>query len=493
MLVVRPLSAIGGLIALVVLSRALSSPDYGTYFTLWAVVEILILLSNVGLLHTAYRYISATEWSDGRIEINGPASQLFALRTASLIIFSALIFTVPEIFNSLVPTDGLAKGLIPAIALITFCEGLARYLEVIFDSMLFQKSSQLTQLTRTLIRLTGFTYLFVLSSPSLEMIVIVEAFAAFVGMCMAIFIFLKLRRKCVIAKDSTNTEQLSFARVTKFALPAYVTQALGTSYGPDSLKLALGSVAGAASVAVFGFAYSLASVFQRYMPVNIFAGVMRPVFVAASQKPEPEKVLSELLNVSIKLNWVFILPIFCFLFFGANTLLSHLSAGNYPNAGVVTTCIVLGLLAIAVHLNLSMYCLAKESSWPPLLATVASTLGLPLGFILADHYGAIGIAIAFGLSEAIWSATCLIVLKATSHHRLGMDWRGLGKTMFAAAGSVIVCVPLYNNWPNLWLAPSLLAPCLFLAALHPAGVFSAQERAWLLSVLPIQKLPFVKK
>lgn len=492
MLILRPLSAMGGLVALIALSRTLTSTDYGAYFTFWAVVEILILLSNLGLLHTAYRYISATEWANGQITINGPARQLLIWRVGSLIAFTALLFTFPDVFRAFIAMDGGTRALIPAIAVVTLCEGLARYLEVIFDSMLFQKSSQITQLSRTLMRLTGFVFLLTNSSLNLHAVMVIEIIAASLGMCLALFIFLRLQRQSITPLEPQETEALNSGRVLKFALPAYVTQALGTSYGPDSLKLALGTVAGVASVAVFGFAYSLAAVIQRYMPANIFAGIMRPVFVAASQKPNPEKVLSELLSVSIKLNWVFILPIFCFFFFGANELLSHMSAGNYPDAGVVATLIIFGFLAIAIHLNLSMYCLARETSWPPLFATAASTLGLPIGFFLGREYGAVGIAIAFGLSEIIWSVTCLILLRLAPAS-LRVDWTGLLKMLSIAGIAVLGCMPVVSNWPSLWLLPSLFTPCLFLMALYPARVFSHQERAWLLSVLPIQKLPFVKR
>lgn len=492
MLIVRPLSALGGLIALIALSRTLNSADYGAYFAFWAVVEILILLSNLGLLHTAYRYVSATEWANGQITINGPALQLLVLRVGSLIAFAALLFAFPDVFHTFIAMDGGTRAMIPAIAIVTLCEGLARYLEVLFDSMLFQKSSQITQLSRTLIRLFGFAFLLTSSSLNLHTVLVVEILAASLGMCLALLIFLRLQRQSVSPLEPQEAEMLNSSRVLNFAIPAYVTQALGISYGPDSLKLALGSVAGAASVAVFGFAYSLAAVIQRYMPANIFAGIMRPVFVAASQKPDPQKVLSELFSVSIKLNWVFILPVFCFFFFGASKLLSHMSAGNYPEAGVVATFIIFGFLAIAIHLSLSMYCLARETSWPPLLATAASTLGLPIGFFLGRQYGAVGIAIAFGLSEIIWSFTCLILLRLASAP-LRVDWLGLLKMLFIAGLTVLVCMPLVSKWPNLWLLPSLLAPSIFLLALYPARVFSRQESAWLISVLPLQKLHFVKK
>lgn len=493
MLIARPLSALGGLAVLVLLSRLLSAVDYGVYFAMWAIVEITILSSNLGLLHAAYRFVSSSEWVDGSIHLHGPMKQLIAWRGFSLLVFSSLLLALPSIAENFFKLGSIASALVPFIALIILTEGMARYLEVIFDSMLFQGSSQFTLLSRTLIRLAGLSYLMLSGSLTLTTVIFVELTAATTGMAIGLFLLWRLHQQANKKMDKPEKEIIGIARMARFSLPAYTAQVLGVTYGPDSLKLALGSVAGASAIALFGFAYSIAAVAQRYMPANILSGIFRPIFVAVSRKPDADQLLSDLLSVSIKLNWVFVLSAFCFVYFGGNPLLAHLSGGNYPEAGTVTAWLVFGLLAIAVHLNLSMYCLAKENPWPPLLATIASMAGLPLGFLLANSYGAIGIAAAFGASELIWAVVCLLALQFSSHKALQLDWLGFLKLLGSAACVLAICTLFDTYIASFWLVPTLLAPGLFLVLILPSGAFTSQEKSWLLSVLPIQILPFSRR
>jgi O-antigen/teichoic acid export membrane protein len=228
------------------------------------------------------------------------------------------------------------------------------------------------------------------------------------------------------------------------------------------------------------------------MPANILSGIFRPIFVAMSRKPDADKLLSDLLSISIKLNWIFVLSAFCFLFFGGDPLLNQLSGGNYPTAGSVTAWLVLGLIAIAVHLNLSMYCLAMENSWPPLLATVASMVGLPLGLVLARTYGVVGVAAAFGFSELIWSVVCLLALHMGSHRLMQLDWLGFCKLICATVIALFLGTVFNYYFPTFWVLPAILTPGLFLAFVLPSGALTKQEQVWLATVLPLNKLPFFK-
>lgn len=491
MLISRPLSAVGGLLVLVVLSRLLPTAEYGIYFAVWAIVEILILSSNLGLLHAAYRYVSASEWSDGSIHLQGPVWKLLAWRIVSLLFFSTALLALPPVTTMFSDKYLIAAELLPFIAVIALAEGLARYLETLFDSMLFQGRSQLTLLSRTLLRLFGLTYFLLSDSLTLKEVIYAELSAATIGASIGIFLLWNLHRKASKKTDRPDAEKISIARMTRFALPAYVAQVLGLTYGPDALKLALGTVAGASAIATFGFAYSLAAVAQRYMPANILSGIFRPIFVAVFRKPDAEKLLSDLLNVSIKLNWAFILPVFCFLYFGGTPLLSKLSGGHYANAGMVAAWLVLGLMAVAIHLNLSMYCLAKENAWPPLLATATSMVGLPIGYVLAQHFGAVGIAAAFGLSELIWSVVCFLALQMGLRRNVNLDWTGFLKLLGIAIGALAICSLFSSYFASLWLLPAILTPAIFLFFAWSSGAFSAQEKIWLMSVLPVDKVPFV--
>jgi O-antigen/teichoic acid export membrane protein len=485
MLIARPLSAVGGLLVLVILSRMLPAQDYGIYFGLWAISEILILASNVGLIHAVYRYVSADELLNGKIIPRGPVWKLIGWRMLSLACVATLLLAFPTFFQSFSKSSTLiSNNIIPLLALIVFGEGLARFVESIFDSMLCQGRSQTTLISRTLLRLIGIAYFVMNGNLHLEQVVWIEVGATLIGSAIALLLLLYTYSGTQELLKHENKEVIGFGRMARFALPAFIAQIFGLVYGPDALKLALSSTSGPVVLASFGFAYSLTAVVQRYIPANLLAGIFRPVFVAAAKKPNADELLSNLLITSVKINWLIILPVFCFLYFGGSPLLSKLSGGNYPDAGLLISILMLGLLAIAVHLTISMYCLAKETSNPVLIASGISTIGLPIGILLAHHYGAQGMALTFGLSELIWSMVCLIVLTRYTNQALHLNLSSLGKLLGAVAISITACT-LLQLMNITWFVLAPLSAVIFFLGIWLMSPFSDQEKGWLLSILPM--------
>lgn len=488
MLIMRPISAIAGLLILIMLSRVLSSTDYGNFFAFWAIVEILILASNLGLIHAVYRYVSATEQTDGVILTTGPVWHLVWWRFCTLAFTGFVFMLIPDSIASLSKVSIFSGQILLCLIAIVFFEGIARFFESIFDSMLCQGRSQISLVSRTFFRLIGYLIFLSLGSMDLLHVLYADVVATALGALIAVYMLWSVSRKSKLSGRQAQKENIGFGRMTRFAMPAFTAQVLTLVYGPDALKLILSNTSGTAELALFGFAYSLAAVVQRYIPANLLAGVFRPIFVAASKKHNAEKVLSELLSISIKLNWMVILPIFCFLFFGGTPLLEMLSGDNYSDAGNVIAIIMLGLLAIAMHLTFAMYCLARETSLPILYATIAGTLGLPLGVMLGENYGAIGVAAAFGVSELIWSITCFAFLRYYANNALTLDWLGLSKLLCGTLFVVVLCSLLKSFWSNWWPAYTILAPLLFIIVIYLSRVFSEQEQTWLKSILPSSKL-----
>ena len=488
MLLGRPLAAIGGLLVLVLLSRKLPAVDYGLYFSVWAIAEIVILASNVGLIHAVYRYVSADECLAGRITPQGPVARLVGWRLLSLLPCGLALALAPQL-TGLLGTQ-LAPATVGWLALIVMGEGMARFFEAVFDSMLCQGRSQLTLISRTVLRLLGYGWVLSHGSLQLQQVLLIEVAATTGGALLGLLLLLSLYRGAPAAVAQPAPASPPLAVMAAFALPAYLAQVLTLTYGPDALKLILSATAGPAALALFGFAYSLAAVVQRYMPANLLAGVFRPVFVAAAKKDDADQVLSHLIGLSIKVNWLVVLPVLCFLWSGGSGMLAMISGGNYPHAGPIVSAVVLALLLIAVHLTLSMYCLALAISWPVLWATAASALSLPVAFLLARAYGAMGICQVFLLSELIWCTVCYTLVKRHSGGALQLHWQGLGKLLAAAAAALALAELLrlgQVSW--LWLAPG--STLLFVALALVLMPFSPRERGWLLSILPGVK--FLKK
>ena len=483
MFVARPISAVGGLLVLVVLSRTLSPADYGLYFGLWAAAEILILASNCGLHSAVYRYVSAAELEDGCFVPHGPVLSLLGWRLVTLCIAAVGAALFPGLLASLANMPSFGEGVGLMFAAIVFGEGAARFIESIFDSMLSQRRSQTTLVGRTLIRLVGNLYFFLDGSLHLIEVLYVEVAAALLGAIIGLAFLAQIYWGANHARITRQSNEHGYSRIAKFALPAFIAELLGLAYGADVLKIVLSKTAGIEAVAVFGFAYSLAAVIQRYMPANLFVGVFRPVFVAASKKPDSSALLSDLLNLTIKINWLVILPAFCLLFSASSQLVSKLSGGNYAHSGVALLILVGGLLPLAIHLTLSMYCLARESSIYPLLSTALAVCGLPIGIYLSKQYGAAGMALALGISESIWIVMCLFFLKRAIQGPLKLDWGGLGRMLTASVFAIAVGFGLEIAGMAWYFVAAVSALCCLLGV-YFLSAFSEQETKWLISILP---------
>lgn len=487
LLFARPLAAISGLLYLTLLSRGLSASDYGVYFGLWALVEILTLASNCGLLYGAYRYVRASIGPSGTPVPSGPVGTLLALRLLTLGTVAGALLLKPDALSWL-NTGGDIARYVPFLALMVLGEGTARYVEIFFDSMLCQGRAQVSQMTRPLLRLAGCFY-FSLEGPlGLEQVLWAEMVALAAGNLVSLGMLARLlwtpTDKPGRISQAGGDAPLAFRRVIRFVLPAFVAELLGLAYGPDALKLALASTTDPSTLALFGFCFSVSSVVQRYIPANLLAGIIRPVFVAAATRADADSALSGLVTLVIKINWLMILPLLLTTWAIGDPLLHWVSGGNYSGAATVTALLVGGLLPMVVHLVLAMYCLAQEDSRPVLVAAACSALGLPLGVFLASRHGALGAAMAFCLSEVIWSGTAWAMLRLRYRARLRVDLRGLMGMPAVATAAFGVVLVLQGAGAPPWVgaAASVIA---FAAGLFVWPPFSSQERVWLASVLPL--------
>jgi O-antigen/teichoic acid export membrane protein len=483
MFVARPLSALGGLMVLVLLSRFLTPIEYAIYFSIWAICEIIILTSSLGLLQAVYRYISANELNSGMMVAHGPVMKLLLWRVITLLAASAVFLLFPGM-NELVANGKVLKdSALYLIAGILFFEGLARYIEVIFDSMLCQGKSQFTQILRTLVKMLGLIYLYFFNEINIINVIYIELLATGVGALIAVLLLSQLLLLGREVKQE-NSECVSFMRMTKFALPTYIAGLIGIAYSVDALKIVLASSVGANELALFGFAYSLAAVIQRYMPVNILAGIFRPIFVAASKKENSELVLSNILGLLIKINCIFILPILFFLVFSGDKLLGLISHSNYSQAGLVTVVIVAGFIPLTFRLSLSIYCIAKEITGPPLFSTIAALISLPLGIILGEHWGAVGVAFALASGEIIWSILCLLLLSNSIKYKLRLHIYGTRKLFISGVLAIFIPSIFIYIGLNTWYILALVSVLVFLMAMFNFGIFSAQEKKLLSAALP---------
>lgn len=484
-LIGRSLSAMAGLLVLVLLSRLMEKDQYGQYFALWAIIEILILTSDPGIIHLIYRYVSATEISNKTILPNGPVKIFLCLRMLFLIVASIILFLLPQhLFEYL--NIGQVTPYLKFVCLILIFEGGARAAEAVFDSMLCQNASQLSTILRTIIRLGGLAWvMFFDMAMKLELLLIVEVFGTLIGFAVAFMILVKIYHRAEKYQGNSEASMpIPLRTMLYYAAPAYLSQLLGILFGIDLLKLILSRFQSNQELALFGFVFSFTLVIQRYMPASLFGGIFRPVFVAASKKDQPEKKLVQLLVASLKINWLFIAVILSFGFVLADLIFHQVSNGNFQNAGPVFLISLLGLFGLSAHQLLTYLCIAKKNPWPPLIANIITSFGVTLSIFLTATFGAEGAAMSFSLSEFIWCSACLFLVFRGEQFIKHADINGIIRlfvttVVLIGIGWSFLSLLRLNAWvvAALMILPILVAFCR-------GGIFSVQEGQWIESTIP---------
>lgn len=474
----KPVSALGGVALLLMLAQGLSAAEYGAYFSFWALVEISVLISNFGAFHAVYRYVHASPAQQpGRLKVFGPLGSIAAYRLCTLVLAGGGVFLLAPRLAEWLGVPLLSSFSMP-LALVVLFEGGARFLETIFDALLEQAKTQISTLFRALSKLVLVTGLVLSGELNIEMVVHVESMVAFMGLVVAMFLFLKVaRERPVSGEDDFPGWKVAAA----FLLPAFAAQVMGVFYGPDILKIVLSAHSGVEQVAVFGFCYAMAAVIQRYLPANILAGMFRPVFVAASR--QQGGLLSTVFAVVVKVNMIFVLAAWAGTVLIKDFLLGHVAAGAYSSNGWVLVVLMSCMLPIALHACVSMLCLAMGTSWAPLGATFLAAMCAVGAPAMASSQGALGMAWLLLVAESVWCLSCIALLAWQGRWPRLIDWhRYAGNVLMCAALVALGLIALEMGGAPLLIA--VVVPCAYIACSLRFGLFSSHEAQKMLSVMP---------
>ncbi|PPD01208.1 MAG: hypothetical protein CTY35_01260 [Methylotenera sp.] len=420
-------TAIIGVALLLLVVRALPVNEYGVYIALLAVLEITQLASNLGVFAAAYRYVPELRSKNQGAALHGLLLRLSAFRLLTLIVAVAVMVLLSKPMVELLNVKAYEPVFV-LYGLVIISEGFARYLDILFDSLLLQKYSQIAVLVRNGLRLVGLALLManVVGDVSLINWVKVELWASSIGAISSVLMLfnysLSLKRKSPGLKDK-NTR---LGRYFSFVGPSYLAQLVGLVYGPETTKLILTKVAGVLHVGAFGFAASFTAMLQRYLPVFLLLGLVRPLFVSTHDLVDRHKRLNQLSNIVLKLNLFVLFPLIAFMVSSGDSLANLLSGGKFPEAGNYLVILMVLLVFQTWHAVLSLVTLALEDGTSGLYGTLFGLLGLISGVVFLPQFGAYSLCVGLVVSEVMW---CGYVLNSLDKKGLNVknDWLGIGK------------------------------------------------------------------
>jgi O-antigen/teichoic acid export membrane protein len=344
----RGVNALASVALFVLLARALPVRDYAAYVTLWALLELLLAVGNLGT-----EWVTATEVPRLR---QGQAWALLRRLVASALGVQALAFGSLGLLLALAGPQlahlagwSLPVEVWPWLGLHLLAEGLGRSLrDQLLSSLLLQGVAQAVQLLRNLVVLLGVAWAMQESAGlGILSIVPLETLASAGGMLLALAnLCWHLRHRGAPAGDVAAPDG---AVLRRMALHAWVGSLASLLVSPQLLVLLAARFLGSEATALLGFARNLAEQVRRFMPLEFGFAILRTFLVTRFQDRSQLAALVDRSQVAWKLNLALLLPLGLVAALWGDRLATLVGGAKYQAAGPLLVAWLVWVVAWSHH------------------------------------------------------------------------------------------------------------------------------------------------
>ena len=457
----------------------LSKPEFALYAWLIALSGLSRQLSYCGVnwvaLHYVPYYRTRVAERSYRLFLVGLVAVRFALIG---VLIAAYFVTAPH----LVAAFGYAIWLFPLrlyLAVMAAELGVEFLRSSIFEPLLEQGVSQGNVLLQHTVFLTGLLLLLWSggSSLSIEDVIYAKAAAVWLALLVALGQFGYLLRQPAAAVPS---EPPIHARVLLgFALDNYVQDVMRlTSSGPSMTMLA-SRLLDLPALATFGFAQNLTGFVDRFLPAQLFLGLLRPRVIATYVDDRSFGDLQRRIGLILKISSCALAVATALLVAVGSSALSLLAGGQYAGSYGLLLTFLLWLAIISVQRMQAVLTNVLGHSEVLRRAASVSLLVVPTAVVLihagAGPYGLV-LGMIVGEAVSVWLVSNQL---RRAGYRWRFDLRGYGRLAAAAvAAAILGRMPQLTLPAGFWAAGIGVALTLvsFVLALRLLRSFSLEER-----------------
>jgi hypothetical protein len=336
----------------------------------------------------------------------------------------------------------------------------------VLEAMLHQGPAQAAMATVTVSRFLLVGWAYYTGNLDLTTLIWIECSTDAVG---AVLLFWTLHRASIVRLSGAEAAQegdwlkRNRKRMVSFGLKGYLQHLIIMPFSGVVNRLVVGGYLPGAQMALFGFAQSIYDLMQRYLPAQLFVGLIRPVLAARYSRAAQFSEVQTITNLVLKINLVLIGAAAVVVTSGGSDMLLFVTAGKYGGR--------------AVELLQLMCLLAALESWRHVLDLLSHTVER-YGILIFTN-AILGSSLLAGIPLlpslgvfALPAANCVGLLIGN----LAVVW-WLGKTgfpfrhdvrMIFGAGIAVVCAIaatlLSRPYIDSWALQVVLALVAYLAA-----------------------------
>jgi O-antigen/teichoic acid export membrane protein len=403
----KVISAVVGIIAVMLVVRELSIESFAAYSTLVALVEIVSTISGLGFAHALIRYVPELYARHFQTSLRKFVFVSVVLRTGVLLLATVGSYIFAPYLASLIGLGSVVEAF-RVFLLVVLLRSTTQFISLILESTLHQGITQFSFLSAGLVRMIGMIVLMNNGHVQLIDVIWVEAFAD----GLSFFAILSGLIYVVIdgAKDNDPSDDGTWLskhlrQIIKFALTGYIQHLAIKPYGGDTNRLVGGNMLSIGGMATFGFAQSICEYIRRYMPAQLLVGMIRPVIVARYCERRDFSTAAKLCANVLQINILLIGGIIAVLLVGGEDALTAISAGKYgTDALYVLTALIFVLLLETQRQQLDLLVQVVECYQYLISSNILLSASIGLAVILLPKLGAMAFPVANGLGLLVANA-----------------------------------------------------------------------------------------
>ena len=479
-------------------ARLLGTGQYGTYAALLAAVELALSLSTLGMDWATGRFLPEYRVRAGRAQLARFVAATGGLQ-AGVLLLAALGLALGA--EALAARVGLADAvLLQLYAAVLATEGIARVLrDQMLGLLLAQRAAQVATVARGAVLvalLLAAPLLDGVAASALRYAVVAELAAAGAGLLLGAAALVRIVRHHAPDPAPAGTpawQPPSWRRVAAIARDAYASMLLLIPAGGAVLTLTLGAIAGAQAAGAFGFVRGLTEQVRRFLPIELFLGLIRPGIVSRYAQHRDFAALNRQIALVFAVSVLAALPVLALLMAQAPLVARFIGGASFAEAGPLLAVWSVSLLLFTHRRALEVVANTAERSAACIVGSAVLALS-PLAMAALLWAGApVPVALAAPLLADLGfsGVVAWLLHRASLPYRLPVPTLARLLLLLAGASAVLALAPLLT--PTLWHQAALAGALALLLTWGIAALwrpFQATEREAINALLPRPWFPF---
>ena len=380
----KALTSVAGIGTLLLVIRGLPVNEFAAYSVLFGLVDVLLVITSVGTGQVLTRFVPEIYAQHYAHALRWLLGYALGLRFALLLVTVAALAVLAAPFASLIGLHEWQWAL-QLYLFVVFFRTATNTLYQVLEAMLQQARGQGAFAAVTVSRFLGVGGLYLWGDFNLVHLIIVEAATDALGALLMFHgIYHVSRRRPADGDRGAEIAWLraNARRMISFGIKGHFQGLIIMPFSGVVNRLVIGSQLPTAQVALFGFAQSIFDLMQRYLPAQLFNGLVRPVMAARFSVNRQFEEIEVICNGALKINLLLVGLAATGFAAGGSDMLLWISSGKYGGQ--------------AVALLLLMCMLVALESWRHVLDQLSHTVER-YGFLVFSN-GLLGASLLGGLA-----------------------------------------------------------------------------------------------